>query len=184
MHIIDFGCAQNLRDPHVMQYETIANSVFAFEFPPEYLDGTLADPSQDIYTMAPIIAEILGVDKKALVTARLNTALEAFAGMELCDVIKSAFDASDTIEEALFTSRLYAQRDESSFGIFVEKYVATPYDFSPYQHLLGDCTIDLLHAMQAIDPKDRPNTEECLLQLRQAIQETQVPTAGSASFKP
>ena len=184
MHIIDFGCAQDLRDPQFLQYETIANSVFAFEFPPEYLDGTLTDPSQDIYTMAPILAEILGLDKRALVTARLNTALEAFAGMELCDVIRSAFGASDTIEEALFTPLLYSKRDAPIFQAFVRNYTATPYDFSPYQHLLGERTIDLLHEMQAIDPKARPSAQECLLQLNQAIREAQrEPTDGSASYK-
>ena len=169
MHIIDFGCAQDLSEQQFMRYQNVDTSVFAFELPPEYLVGTRAHPSQDIYTMTPIIAEILGVDKKELVTARLNKALETIADKRLCDDIKRAFNATDSLEDALFTGILYPQITSPQFQLFVQSYVATSYDFSPYQEQLGEQAIALLNAMQAKDPKDRPSAQTCLEQLMQPM---------------
>ncbi len=168
IHIIDFGCAQDLSKMETMHYQDVDTSVFAFEFPPEYLAGTTANPALDIYSLTPIIAELLGVNKRELVQKRLNKVLPDI-DEPLRNLIQQAFNNSDTLGDALFTNRLYPHVNEEPFQKFVQHYVTEAYDFTDYQDQLGAKIIALLNTMQAKDPKDRPHAQACIEQLRLAI---------------
>jgi len=171
MHIIDFGCALELQSTQpIMRFQTLDKAVFACEFPPEYLKGELAHPSQDIYTMTPILAEIFGVDRKELVRERLNKTFEKIEDQVLFNEIILAFDSSDSLEEALLL-KLNHRIHEPEFADFVTKYVDTPYDFSLSRVQLGKDMFDLLNAMQSKEAINRPSAQECLEQLRQVMPE-------------
>ncbi|NDH09189.1 MAG: hypothetical protein EBY16_06165, partial [Gammaproteobacteria bacterium] len=172
IHIIDFGCALDLQSSHptMMRFKNLDKAVFAFEFPPEYLAGALAHPSQDIYTMTPILAEILGVNRKELVRSRLCKTFEKIENPLLFKEIRQAFDSSDSLEEALLL-KLNHRIHEPEFAVFVTAYVDTPYDFSLSQVQLGKDMFDLLNAMQSKEPENRPSAQECLEQLRQVMPE-------------
>ena len=160
MHIIDFGCAQDMLHPEQLQYTDIDSSIFAFEFPPEYLSHVEANRTLDIYAIASIIAEVLGVDKRSLVEARLMTALKGIEP-ELADIIQQAFRRSEVLGDAFFTSPLYDYVSTPEFLKFVCYYTLTPYDLSSYETTLGKDVIKLLNKMQSHRPEDRPTAQEC-----------------------
>ena len=75
----------------------------------------------------------------------------------------SAFEHYETLDEAIFSGRMNQKTNQ--FNKFIRNYVAGQYDFSSYQAQLGDDLIDLLNAMQAQRPEDRPSLVNCLEQL-------------------
>ena len=182
IHIIDFGCAQDLNTKEQLQYRDVNTSVFAFEFPPEYLTGTQTNTGLDIYSMTPIVAEVLGINKRVLVQSRLDKILPTI-NEPLRSTIQNAFDSSDTLEEALFTGILYPHIYKEEFQRFVRDYSALPYDFGPYKKQLGDETIAMLDAMQSRDPTQRPNLEACIAILQAAMQK-QVQSVKAAKVEP
>lgn len=181
MHIIDFGCAEYLNEQHWIQYKDVASAEFNFEIvPPEFIDGVNINPSSDIYALTITLAEILGVDKKALIQARLEKTLLHMQkeeseplGLDIKGLtldIYSAFNRAGrkgyTLEEAVFNNYpLHSYQDHPSFKKFIECYIKTSYDFSPCIAQLGQETVNLLNTMQAKNPSERPYSEQCLAML-------------------
>ncbi|MDP3561636.1 MAG: protein kinase [Legionellaceae bacterium] len=175
MHIIDFGCARNIHEAEQLKYCNTNSSIFAFEFPPEYLIGVETNTSQDIYTMTSILAEVLGIDKRDLVQARLNR-IDNKIDAELFKAIKTTFAQCDSLEDALFTSPLNRLTHTEHFQAFVTLYMNTPYDFAPYQDKLGHEVIELLNEMQSKNPKNRPTAKECVEKLKSILKRSNVKT--------
>jgi serine/threonine protein kinase len=165
MRIVDFGCAEDLNSPNQLKFESVDTSVFAFEFPPEYLAGTTANATLDMYSMAPLLAEILGINKRRLVEKRLDKALEGI-NPDLAELIRTSYQPpSEQFEEIFFTSPLYQYINIPEFNRFVKSYTNTPYDFAMYEKKLGRDMVVLLDEMQARDPSKRPTAKDCLERL-------------------
>lgn len=166
IHIIDFGCAQDISKPDRLKYEDIDSSIFAFEFPPEYIDGVEANPALDVYAMTPILAEVLGIDKQTIVQTRLIAALTTVDN-KLSKMIWDSFNQTEILGDAFFQTPLRDHIHEDEFLKFVKAYTNTQYDFSSYKHQVGPDVIKLLNEMQAHDPKKRPTAQECFTRLNQ-----------------
>ena len=162
MHILDFGSAEEIGVP--IAYNGISTAKYAIEYmPPEYVEGTTATTANDIYSMTLSLAEILGINKKELVKARIECALSSIDDAGFKRMMLSAFEHYETLDEAIFSGRMNQKTNQ--FNKFIRNYVAGQYDFSSYQAQLGDDLIDLLNAMQAQRPEDRPSLVNCLEQL-------------------
>lgn len=160
MHIIDFGCAQDVGT--MLKYRNFDTAVFVFEMPPEYMNGAGASPQMDIFVLTPVIAEILGANKKEFVGARMERALRKIDNPNLASAIRQAFKESESLELALFSKRVYHLTQTEDFNSFVKHYVNDQYDFSPYAEILGQDAIELLNNMQDPDPNQRPRIEDAL----------------------
>ena len=160
IHIIDFGCAEKIGTE--LKYKSFNTSIFAFEMPPEYMVGAGASPKMDILSLAPIIAEILGANKKAFTEARMERALSKINNSNLTQTIRQAFRESASLEIALFSEKVYKLTETEDFNSFVKQYVNEKYDFSPYKAILGEDAIELLTSMQHSNPDERPTIEEAL----------------------
>ncbi|WED42691.1 protein kinase domain-containing protein [Legionella cardiaca] len=171
MHIIDFGCAENAGT--MLKYKSFDTAIFAFEIPPEYMNGAAANSQMDVFSLTPVIAELLGANKKEFVGARMERALAKVNNPNLVQAIRQAFRESESLEIALFSNRVYSLTRTEDFKSFVKYYVDDKYDFSPYTELLGEEIIELLNNMQNKDPAQRPDIEEVLGALKQ--QEATIP---------
>ena len=170
MRIIDFGCAEYIPDNEWIVFKNIETSVFAFEFPPEYLSGVNVNPSLDVYAMAPIIAEILGISKRALVSNRMIKPLKFLSEFDdrFAITMKHEYANSENLEEALLLSRLTNEFGAYKLWLFVRAYTVNPYDFELYQAELGHEMVSLLKAMQDPKPDNRPSAQrsmQCILDM-------------------
>ncbi|WP_454780695.1 protein kinase domain-containing protein [Legionella sp. WA2022007384] len=185
MQIIDFGCAETVKTK--MKYTDIESSVFAFEMPPEYLKGADAHPSMDVFAATPIVAEILGVNKRALIRARMNEAFKSIDDPKLQKDIAAEFEKAANLGDVFFTPAIQAHKKNPNLEKFITTYVNTPYNFSPYKEQLGKELIDMLNSMQSLDPKDRPSIDVCLKNLHKMTTPAPMSAAGnpavSAQFK-
>lgn len=168
MHILDFGCAEEMGSP--IKYQNIDTAKYAIEYmPPEYITGVNTSTANDIYSMTLSLAEILGINKRELVQARLEQALKSIDDEDFKRTMRTSFAEHETLDETMFSAEIGAYIDTPVFESFLRNYTAGQYDFSPYQEQLGDTTIALLNAMQARDPADRPTAKACLEQLQEGI---------------
>jgi hypothetical protein len=162
MHIVDFGCAEEKGT--MLKYQNFNKAIFAFEMPPEYMDGAKTSPEMmDIFSLTPVIAEILGANRKAFVEARMERALSGIGNnLPLVEAIRQAFHESDSLEIALYKPKVTRFSETEDFDNFVKFYIKEQYDFSPYAKLLGNEIIELLNSMQDPEPKNRPSIDEAL----------------------
>ena len=160
VHIVDFGCAESTGAR--MRFADINTAKFAIEYmPPEYLDGCGAQAQLDLYSMTLTLAEILGANKQALVKARMEAALEYIDDDDIKASITKAFNATGSLDEALFTSEVAKHWNKAALNDFISHYVKASYDFTPYQTILGDDNIALLNSLQA-NAANRPSIEDAI----------------------
>ncbi|MGQ3889512.1 hypothetical protein ACQUW5_10825 [Legionella sp. CNM-1927-20] len=92
---------------------------------------------------------------------RLDKALVNIKDKSLSYEIRKAFEASDTLEDALFSPTLKELRRHQEFETFVRNYTESQYDFLPFKSQLGERNFVLLNRMQSRDPAERSDIEEC-----------------------
>ena len=164
IHIIDFGCAERFKTP--IKYRDIDSSIFAFEMPPEYISGTHSHPTMDIFSITTIVAEILGVNMHTLVNERMERALLSIEDPRFKRNLRFAFKEYHHLDDAFFHPLLLRDRNNPNLEKFVQHYVKIPYDFSTYHPRLDTETIQLLNALQAGHPGERPSAMECIERLK------------------
>jgi serine/threonine protein kinase len=163
MHIVDFGCAEALGAP--MQFKDINTAKYAIEYmPPEYVHGgTRACIANDTYSITLTLAEILGMDKRELVRNKLVSALRQVPDGSFKQNILAQFEKQDSLDQTVFSMTSFWDRPE--FKQFIDAFVREPYDFSAYADTHGAEVIQLLNAMQHLNPEARPSTQACLERL-------------------
>ncbi len=165
MHILDFGCAEHVAAQ--IKYNGINTAKYAIEYmPPEYVNGTSATTANDIYSMTLTLAEILGVNKKDVVKARMEKALIAIEDEQFKLDLRQNFESCGSLDETLFSKKIYRYHKQDVFEQFVSNYVSEQYDFSSSREQLGESSILLLNAMQATNLQERPTVAQCLEQLK------------------
>ncbi|WP_133130271.1 hypothetical protein [Legionella yabuuchiae] len=87
---------------------------------------------------------------------------DAFKG-----AILQGFATCESLGDAIFSAQISTYHNTAVFEAFIKNYVSGEYDFSSYQEELGETAIDLLNSMQAKDPNERPNVEDCIEVLSQ-----------------
>ena len=168
MHILDFGCAEVTGT--TIKYQGINTAKYAIEYmPPEYLTGASASAANDIYSMTLSLAEILGINKKDLVRARMEQALATIDDERFNAAIRARFAEEETLDETMFSVEMERHINTPVFESFIRNYTLGQYDFSPYQELLGEETFALLNSMQAQDPANRPTARACFEQLNRQL---------------
>lgn len=160
MHIVDFSCAKPIGE--LKQHNNFASAVFPFDIHPEYKIGSQANPKMDLFSLTPVVAEILGINKKKLVEARVNMALSKIKNTSLANAIKSAFEQSESLETALLSEAVKPYVNTKDYESFVTHYAQEKYDFSPYKELLDEETLELLNNMQSSNPDEIPDIEQAI----------------------
>ncbi|MDP3269745.1 MAG: serine/threonine-protein kinase, partial [Legionella sp.] len=161
IHIIDFGCAEDVGNQ--IKYQYLETAKYAIEYmPPEYLEGVVSSPANDMYSLSLCIAEILGIDKFLLVQNRLERTLKDIHNEDFKTSILSAFNAAQSLDHALFAPLMDKFRNSDIFQQFINLYVNTAYDFLPFKDHLGDHMITLLDQLQNKDHVNRPDIAQCL----------------------
>jgi serine/threonine protein kinase len=174
VRIVDFGCAEEFGTP--MPFTSIDTAKFDIEYmPPEYHSAAdyTAHPAADIYSMTLSIAEVFGVDKTAVVQARMEKALDLseIKDRNFVKTLRGEFLLRKSLVEVLlFSPEIRKPEWKEAFKTFIDKYVELQYDFSPYKQQLGDDVIQLLNDMQNKDPGNRPTPDECMRKLSIARQ--------------
>lgn len=168
VHIIDFGCAENL-DTRI-KFENINTAKFALEYmPPEYISGCTTSQTIDMYSMSLTLGEILGVDKFSLVQERLNRSLESLGPTQLGKVIQRNFSKFGSLDEALFSREVSQFHNTKEFKKFITCYTNQQYDFSPYIEKLGVETVEILNKIQNNEPSKRASFQEVLSYFEQQV---------------
>ena len=161
IHIIDFSCAEDVGNQ--IKYQHLETAKYAIEYmPPEYLEGVVSSPANDMYSLSLCIAEILGIDKFLLVQNRLERTLKDIHDEDFKTSILSAFNAAQSLDHALFPPPMDKFRNSDIFQNFINLYVNTAYDFLPFKDHLSDYMITLLDQLQNKDHVNRPDIAQCL----------------------
>ena len=163
MKIIDFGCAERMGAS--MKYESIQTAKFAIEYmPPEYIAGTQADPSADIYSLPLILIEILGLSSKDIVFRRAEKVLQRMQNKRFEEKMTELFIKHDKLDNVLFCKDIASDEWMPAMSEFIINFIHESYDFSMYLDTLGEYLIGFLDQMQSQDPTKRPSIDLCIEQ--------------------